>query len=127
MATSYVPHTVRPGATRLPLGLFIAGLLTLLVASAMLAPRLGTLGPGANQGSIEQFGYGAGYPVHFGLAGPSRLSPAAEHPGYGTGYPLHSGLAGPSRLTLQTEHDGYGIGYPLHGGLAGPSQIDDAP
>lgn len=127
MATSHLAHTVRPGATRLPIGLFIAGLLAFLTASAMLVPRLGTLGQGANAGTIEEFGYGAGYPTHGGLAGPSRLSLQADHAGYGTSYPLHGGLAGPSRLSLQAEHGGYGVGYPLHGGLAGPSQVDEAP
>jgi hypothetical protein len=102
MATPYVANALRPGAIRLPIGLFIAGLLALFIAAATLAPRLGNLEQGASGGSIEEFGYGAGYPMHFGLAGPSRLSPRAEH-------------------------GGYGVGYPLHGGLAGPSQVDEAP
>lgn len=127
MATSYMAHAVRPGATRLPIGLFIGGLLVLLIAAATLAPRVGNFGQGVNGGSIEESGYRADYPMHFGLAGPSQLSAWAEHVGYGDGYPLHGGLAGPSRLVLQAEHGGYGTGYPLHGGLAGPSQVDEAP
>jgi hypothetical protein len=45
---------------------------------------------------------------------------------YGAGYPLHGGLAGPSRVGtgIQTvEGSRYGAGYPLHGGLAGPSRV----
>ena len=68
--------------------------------------------------------YGAGYPLHGGLAGPSRLSVWDQHPSYGAGYPLHGGLAGPSRLSAWDEPYTYGAGYPLHGGLAGPSQVD---
>jgi hypothetical protein len=127
MGTSYVAHTDRRGATWLPIGLSIAGLLAVSIAAATLAPRLGILGQGANPGSAEQFGYGAGYPMHFGLAGPSQLSVWAEHVGYGAGYPMHFGLAGPSQLSVWAEHVGYGDGYPLHGGLAGPSQVDESP
>jgi hypothetical protein len=98
MGTSYVAHTDRGGATWLPIGLSIAGLLAVLIAAATLAPRLGILDQGANPGSAEQFGYGAGYPMHFGLAGPSQLNLRAEHLGYGAGYPMHGGLAGPSQV-----------------------------
>jgi hypothetical protein len=98
MGTFYVAHTDRRGATWLPIGLSIAGLLAVSIAAATLAPRLGILGQGANPGSAEQFGYGDGYPRHFGLAGPSQLHLRAEHVGYGDGYPLHGGLAGPSQV-----------------------------
>ncbi len=99
MGTSYVANTDRRGATWLPIGLSIAGLLAASIAAATLAPRLGILDQGANSGSAGgQFGYGAGYPMHFGLAGPSQLNLRAEHGGYGVGYPLHGGLAGPSQL-----------------------------
>ena len=46
---------------------------------------------------------------------------------YGAGYPLHGGLAGPSRIGPTSTVDvasHHGAGYPLHGGLAGPSQVD---
>ena len=45
---------------------------------------------------------------------------------YGAGYPLHGGLAGPSQVGKVSTVDlagHYGVGYPLHGGLAGPSRI----
>jgi hypothetical protein len=70
--------------------------------------------------------YGAGYPLHGGLAGPSRVGRVTavdQGAHYGPGYPLHGGLAGPSQV-LSTVNLGahFGPGYPLHGGLAGPSR-----
>ena len=50
-----------------------------------------------------------------------------DSPVYGAGYPLHGGLAGPSRVGPISKVDlarHYGSGYPLHGGLAGPSRVD---
>ena len=49
---------------------------------------------------------------------------AIDSPAYGAGYPLHGGLAGPSRVGQVDPTRHYGPGYPLHGGLAGPSRID---
>jgi hypothetical protein len=51
-----------------------------------------------------------------------------DSPAYGAGYPLHGGLAGPSRVGPISKVDlarHYGSGYPLHGGLAGPSRVDN--
>ena len=51
---------------------------------------------------------------------------AIDSPAYGAGYPLHGGLAGPSRVgqaSAVDSADHFGTGYPLHGGLAGPSRI----
>ena len=58
------------------------------------------------------------------VPGTRSTADAARH--YGAGYPLHGGLAGPSRVGtgIQTvEGSRYGAGYPLHGGLAGPSRV----
>ena len=43
---------------------------------------------------------------------------------YGAGYPLHGGLAGPSAV-VTNQAGSFAPGYPLHGGLAGPSQADE--
>jgi hypothetical protein len=122
------------------------------------APRLGVLGVAilaviavavigvgvwSQAGSIRDVttdspAYGAGYPLHGGLAGPSRIGRVSTVAGpsgsmstvdldghYGPGYPLHGGLAGPSRPLSTVDLDGhYGPGYPLMGGLAGPSRVD---
>lgn len=88
--------------------------------------------------TIDSQAYGAGYPLHGGLAGPSRVDPMATVAGpsghmstvvlaghHGAGYPLHGGLAGPSRLLKAVDLAGHhGAGYPLHGGLAGPSRAN---
>ena len=97
MGASYVAHADQPRSRWLPVGLLITGLLVVTVAAAALAPRLGTLGQGANRVSAEHVGYGSGYPLHGGLAGPSGVR-VVQHPGYGSGYPLHGGLAGPSQV-----------------------------
>ena len=47
-----------------------------------------------------------------------------DSPAYGAGIPLHGGLAGPSRVGQVDLTRHYGPGYPLHGGLAGPSRVD---
>lgn len=102
--------------------LFAVAMAVVVVASiALIALAASRLAMDTST-SVEHPGYGAGYPVHGGLAGPSRVS-IFDHPGYGAGYPLHGGLAGPSRLSA-VDQPGYGVGYPLHGGLAGPSRAD---
>ena len=57
----------------------------------------------------------------------SNRDATIEGPAYGAGYPLHGGLAGPSRVGPMSTVDlarHYGPGYAVHGGLAGPSSVD---
>jgi hypothetical protein len=126
----------------------VATQITATTPRTRAAPRLGVLGVAilaliavavigvgvwSQAGSIRDVttdspAYGAGYPLHGGLAGPSRVGPVstvnlAGH--YGAGYPMHGGLAGPSRpLSAVDPAAHYGPGYPLRGGLAGPSRVD---
>ena len=73
--------------------------------------------------TVESQTYGAGYPLHGGLAGPAQVSVFGIHPAYAAGYPEHGGLAGPSRVVTADPAGGFGAGYPLNGGLAGPSRV----
>jgi hypothetical protein len=126
----------------------VATQITATTPRTRAAPRLGVLGVAilaliavavigvgvwSQAGSIRDVttdspAYGAGYPLHGGLAGPSRVGRVstvnlAGH--YGAGYPMHGGLAGPSRpLSAVDPAAHYVPGYPLSGGLAGPSRVD---
>jgi hypothetical protein len=83
-------------------------------------PRLGAVGIAILAAiAVAMIGIGA-----WSQAGSIR-GDNAEIQAYGAGYPLHGGLAGPSRFLPGFDMDGhYGAGYPLHGGLAGPSRLD---
>ncbi len=135
MATQITATTPR---TRLAprLDMVAVGLLA-VIAAAFIGAGIWSLARPATDVTTDSAHYGAGYPLHGGLAGPSRVGqgstvagpsrpvPAVDAgPHYGAGYPLDGGLAGPSR-TLSAVEGGahYGAGYPLHGGLAGPSRF----
>jgi hypothetical protein len=84
------------------------------------APRLGVLAV-AIVAAIAVAVIGLGVWSQVG----SARDAAAVSRVYGAGYPLHGGLAGPSRSMQAIDpSDHYGPGYPLHGGLAGPSRIE---
>ena len=124
MATQITATTPRTGAApRL-------GVLEIAILAAIAVAAIG-LGTWTQAGSIrdttlDSQAYGAGYPLHGGLAGPSGLASTVDVPAhYAAGYPLHGGLAGPSRpLPAVDPADHYGPGYPLSGGLAGPSGVE---
>lgn len=77
------------------------GVLEMAILVAIAAAAIG-LGVWTQAGSIrdttiDRQAYGAGYPLHGGLAGPSGSLPAVDPAAhYGPGYPLSGGLAGPS-------------------------------
>ena len=70
--------------------------------------------------AVAVIGVGVGV---WSQAGSSR-DITIDSPAYGAGIPLHGGLAGPSRVGQVDLTRHYGPGYPLHGGLAGPSRVD---
>ena len=109
--------------------------LDILAAGMLAAIAVAVIGVGVwiqvapiRDATTDSQAYGAGYPLHGGLAGPSRVggvSIAGLTVQHGAGYPLHGGLAGPSRPVSAVDPAAhYGPGYPLHGGLAGPSRVD---
>lgn len=98
----------------------VVGLIAILLWSPWTVPGTRSTADAARH-------YGAGYPLHGGLAGPSRAGQIStiDEWRFGAGYPLHGGLAGPSQVGTLSAVDiagHYGAGYPLHGGLAGPSR-----
>jgi hypothetical protein len=115
------------------------GVLEVAVLAALAAAVVGVI-VWSQMGSVtdvtvDSQAYGAGYPLHGGLAGPSRVGQVVTVGGpsqasgrdlaghHGPDYPLHHGLAGPSRaVTAAGAGDHHGPDYPLHGGLAGPSR-----
>jgi hypothetical protein len=116
------------------------GVLEVAVLAALAAAVVGVI-VWSQMGSVTEVtvdsqAYGAGYPLHGGLAGPSRVDqvPTVGGPSQASGralgghhgpdYPLHDGLAGPSRSVTAAAGDHHGPDYPLHGGLAGPSRAD---
>jgi hypothetical protein len=124
VATQITASTPRSGPV--PRLGFVGTAIVAAIAVAMIG-----IGAWSQAGSIlddkgETQAYGAGYPLHGGLAGPSRFVPGFDLDGhYAAGYPLHGGLAGPSRSLPVFDLDGHhGAGYPLNGGLAGPSRAD---
>ena len=72
--------------------------------------------PANDDAAVRGDHYGAGYPLHGGLAGPSRVAPiirTVEGNAYGAGYPLHGGLAGPSRVaTVMQTPEGNVFAWP---------------
>ena len=98
-----------------------------VIAAAVIGVVVWSQAGSVRDVNVDSQAYGAGYPLHGGLAGPSRSMSAVDAGGhYGPGYPLNGGLAGPSRSLLAVDAGGhYGVGYPLHGGLAGPSHADE--
>ena len=121
--TATTPRT-RPAPRLGVLGLAILAVIAVAVIGVGVWSQAGSI----RDVTVESQAYGAGYPLHGGLAGPSRVGrvstvdPAGH---YGAGYPLHGGLAGPSRaLSTVDPAAHYGPGYPLSGGLAGPSRVD---
>jgi hypothetical protein len=106
---------------------------TAAIAVAILGLAVWSQADSIRSGAADGQAYGAGYPLHGGLAGPSRAGRVASvaqalagHPAghYAAGYPLHGGLAGPSATISAGDPAGhYAAGYPLHGGLAGPSRV----
>ncbi len=136
MATQITATTPRTGPAprlgALPLAILA------VIAVALIGVGAWSQAGSLNDVTIDSRGYGAGYPLHGGLAGPSRVGQVSTVAGpsgsmstvelaghYGPGYPLHGGLAGPSRALPTIDlADHYGPGYPLSGGLAGPSRVD---
>jgi hypothetical protein len=111
------------------IGLVEVAFLAVIVA-ALVGVGVWSQAASDRQAIVDTQAYGAGYPLHGGLAGPSRVGQVsnvvtADH--HGQGYPLHGGLAGPARVPTAIDiADHHGQGYPLHGGLAGPSRADRA-
>jgi hypothetical protein len=126
-------------------GLEIAIVILAIAAAGILGVSIWSQVGSGRDATVESKTYGAGYPLHGGLAGPSRVGAASVAAGpmsavdlaghYGVGYPLHGGLAGPSQVGVTSTVTGpmsavdlaghYGPEYPLHGGLAGPSQVGE--
>jgi hypothetical protein len=106
--------------------LAVATTLVVIVGMQVVDAGAGSRSDSINEAAMDSQAYGAGYPLHGGLAGPSRagrVSTAGVGDHHGPGYPLHDGLAGPSLPSLIDHAGHHGPDYPLHDGLAGPSAI----